>query len=85
MKQFAKALNKDGDCFKYICRQFPGLSNEKLKGGIFDGPQIRMPMKDSDFTSHINRDELNAWVVVKRWVGHEGMKPNTRYRRDIFR
>ena len=74
MKQFVKALIKDGDCFKYICRQFPGLSNEKLKGSIFDGPQIRMLMKDSDFTSHMNRDELNAWVsfkdVVKNFLGN---------------
>ena len=31
MKQYVKALNKDGDCFKYMCRKFPGLSNEKLK------------------------------------------------------
>ena len=60
MNQFVKALNKDGDYFKYTCRQYPGLSNEKLKGGIFDGPQIRMLMKESDFTSHMNRGELNA-------------------------
>ena len=41
MKQFFKALDKDGDCFQYICRSFPSLSNEKLKADIFDGPQIR--------------------------------------------
>jgi len=41
MKQFVKALNKDGDCFKYICTKFPGSMKEKLKAGIFDGPQIR--------------------------------------------
>ena len=31
MKQFVKALNKDGDCFKYICTKFPGSTIEKLK------------------------------------------------------
>ena len=41
VKQFFKALDKDGDCFQYICRSFPSLSNEKLKADIFDGPQIR--------------------------------------------
>ena len=41
IKQFVKALYKDGDCFKYICMKFPGLTIEKLKAGIFDGPQIR--------------------------------------------
>ena len=39
MKQYVKTLNKHGDCFKYICRKFPGLSIEKLKHGISDGPQ----------------------------------------------
>ena len=37
MKQFVKALDKNGDCFKYICKKFPGLTIEKLKAGIFDG------------------------------------------------
>ena len=41
MKQFVKTLDKDGDCFKYIWMKFPGLAIEKLKAGIFDGPQIR--------------------------------------------
>ncbi|KAI6647416.1 hypothetical protein LOD99_12412 [Oopsacas minuta] len=41
MKQFVKALNKDGTCFNYLCSVYRGLSIEKLKAGIFDGPQIR--------------------------------------------
>ena len=39
MKQFVKALDKDGNCFNYIAKIFPGFSIEKLKAGIFDGPQ----------------------------------------------
>ena len=39
MKQFVTAL--DRHCFKYIFAAFPGLSEEKRKRGIFDGPQIR--------------------------------------------
>ena len=35
MKQFVKALDKDGDCFNYIVKAFPGLSI-KLIAGIFD-------------------------------------------------
>ena len=38
MKQFVKALEKDSDCFKYICMKFPGLTIEKLQAGISDGP-----------------------------------------------
>ncbi|GFU57686.1 uncharacterized protein TNCV_3638411 [Trichonephila clavipes] len=41
MKQFVKALDKEGECFKYLCEQFPGLSDAKLKEGIFVGPDIR--------------------------------------------
>jgi hypothetical protein len=41
MKQFVKALNKEGDCFKYICQKFTALTEAKLKDGIFTGPDIR--------------------------------------------
>ena len=37
LKQFVKALEEDGDCFKYIGMKFAGLTIEKLKAGIFDG------------------------------------------------
>ena len=41
MKQFVKTLDKHGDCFNYIVKNFSGLSMENMKAGIFDGPQIR--------------------------------------------
>src|SRR5688572_29912838 len=44
MKQFVKALNKEGSCFEYIAHKLPGITMEKLKAGIFDGPQIRQLM-----------------------------------------
>ena len=40
MKQFVKALDKNGDCFLNIRNKFPATSHEKVKGGIFDGPQM---------------------------------------------
>ena len=46
MKQFVKALDKEGRCFRYLCSKFPGVSDEKLKAGVFDGPQIRILMRD---------------------------------------
>lgn len=48
IKQFVKALNKDGECFKYIINGFPKLSYEKIKGGVFDGPQIRKLIDDDE-------------------------------------
>ena len=46
MKQYVKALNKDGDCFEYLGEKFPAISDAKLKEGIFDGPQIRALFED---------------------------------------
>ena len=60
MKQFVKALEKDGDCFNYICMKFPGLTIKKLKVAIYDGPQIQMLINDANFCNFMNPAELNA-------------------------
>ena len=74
MKQFVKALDKDGDCFNYIAQTFPGLSIEKLKGGIFDGPQIRKLMQDQTFTARMTVVERAAWCsyvsVIREFLGN---------------
>ena len=74
MKQFVKVLNKEGNCFEYICRTFPGLSNEKLKAGIFDGPQIRKLLKDTNFVNSMNSVEAATWnaftEVVNKFLGN---------------
>ena len=74
MKQFVKALSTESDCFKYLCNAFPGITIEKLKAGIFDGPQIRKLMNDRDFIKSMNDLEKNAWEafvsVVKNFLGN---------------
>jgi len=45
MKQFVKALDRGGDCFKYLGETFSGLSEEKLKG-VFVGPDICRLMEE---------------------------------------
>ena len=74
MKQFVKALDKEGDCFKYLCTKFPRLTYGKIKAGIFDGPQIRFLVKDRIFISTMKKEELNAWKafcdVVKNFLGN---------------
>ena len=74
MKQFVKALDKDGDCFNYIAQTFSGLSIEKLKGGIFDGPQIRKLMQDQTFTARMTVVERAAWCsyvsVIREFLGN---------------
>ena len=75
MKQFVKALNKEGACFKYICGKFPGLAIKKLKAGIFNGPQIRKLMNDHEFPSSMSKEEFYAWdafvKVVKNFFGNK--------------
>ncbi|KAL4715297.1 hypothetical protein ACJJTC_010867 [Scirpophaga incertulas] len=83
MKQFVRALDKDGQCFKYIWVIlqnlvnwifFPGLSMEKIKAGIFSGPQIRQIIKDEQFLYTMTDIEASAWksfvLVVHNFLGN---------------
>jgi len=75
MKQFVKALNKDGSCIEYIANKLPGLTMEKLKAGIFYGPQIRQLINDPHFIASMNEIESCAWssfvLVVKNFLGNK--------------
>ena len=53
MKNFVKALHKNGAAFQHLSL-FPGLSAAKLKEGIFVGPQIREVLRDTDFEELLN-------------------------------
>ena len=73
IKQFVKAL--DSDCFSHICSVFPGLSNEKLKAGIFDGPQIiTLTRNSNEFEETMNDVERAAWrdfvQIVQTFLGN---------------
>ena len=75
MKQFVKALKTDSDCFQYIVASLPGLSIEKKKAGVFNGPQICYLIKDKEFIKTMNIKEKTAWlsfvVVVKNFLGNK--------------
>ena len=74
IKQFTKALDKDDGCFTYLCHAFSGLTIEKLKAGIFDGPQICELIRDAEFENTMNEVELEAWkafvLVAKNFLGN---------------
>jgi hypothetical protein len=42
MKNFVKAMDKNGVGFMYLKHTFPRLSDAKIKKGISVGPQIRV-------------------------------------------
>ena len=68
MKQFVKVFEKDGNCFKYICMKFPGLTIEKSKAGIFDGPQIQKLINDANFCNFMNPAELSVCTAFTNAV-----------------
>lgn len=74
MKQFVKALPKDGDAFNYLCSCFLNLSDAKLKEGIFTGPDIRKLIKDENFESVMTSLEQKAWNsfrnVISKFLGN---------------
>ena len=74
MKQFVKALNKEGACFEYIQDKFPNLSAEKGKQGVFVGSQIRKFTKDPQFLSNMIDAQKKAWLsfieVVSKFLGN---------------
>ncbi|GBN09015.1 hypothetical protein AVEN_90926-1 [Araneus ventricosus] len=65
MKKFVNALPKESECFKYLCDQFPGLSEAKLKEGVFVGPDTNKIMKDENFETKMERNERKAWESYK--------------------
>jgi hypothetical protein len=68
MKQFVKDLPKTGNCFKYLCKMLPHLSEAKLKEGVFIGPDIRKLMFDEDFLFTMTEVEREAWIVFRSVV-----------------
>jgi len=67
IKQFVKALNKDGQCFKHMCNAFPELSTAKLNEGIFIGPQIRTLMKNKEFEDTMTDLEKRHGYLLRMW------------------
>lgn len=74
MSQFVRALDKDSECFKYICSVYHRMTLDKLKAGVFTGPQIRKLMCDPNFEDTMSQTEKQAWQsykdVVKNFLGN---------------
>ena len=84
MKQFVKAFNKDGDCFKYICTKFPGSTIEKLKAGVFDSPHIRILINDCNFLNPMNEKQSCAWsTFVEAVKNFSGNRKAVKYKRIV--
>ena len=62
MKQFVKAPDGDGECFQHIVSAFPKLSFDKIKAGVFDGPQICSLVRHEEFVNKTNYKERAEWL-----------------------
>ena len=75
VKQFVKALDCKGKVFQEIRLMFPRLSDDKIKGGIFVGPQISTMLKSESLEAKMNEIEKEAWQafrdVVNGFLGNE--------------
>ena len=89
MKQFVKALNQESDAFKYLLEFFPKLSEAKIKGGIFVGPEIKKVLESAEFPKKLTRTEKAAWncfiAVVRGFLGNHRAENYQELVRDLIK
>ena len=68
MKQFVNSLPRDGECFKYLFTKFPGLSEAKVKEGVFLGPDIRKLITDQTFINTMTDPQKEGWIAFKEVI-----------------
>ena len=57
MKNFVKAMDRNGTAFLYLRQKFLLLSDAKIREGVFTGPDIRSVLRDEVFERIITGDE----------------------------
>ena len=74
IKQFVEKMNPEGEAFKRMQELFPKLSEAKVKGGIFVGPQVKRLMQSDSFLEKLSVVERRVWEsfvsVVKGFLGN---------------
>ena len=84
MKNYTKALDKDGTAFKFSRMKFPKISEAKLRAGVFDGPQIRELIKDEDFITNMNAMEKRAWTAFEAVISNFlGKRRSPNYEKQV--
>ena len=67
-------MDRTGSAFKYLAEKFPGLSEAKIKEGVFVGPQIRSLFRDDMFNNLLEGDKKKAWdafrLVSSNFLGY---------------
>ena len=84
MKNFVKALNKEGEESAFLHEKFPQIREAKITAGVFDGPQIRDLIKDKRLESVLNYVELSEWMSLRSVIANFlGNKRSSQYQKTV--
>ena len=70
VKNFVKAMHKNGEGFRFLQRKFPKLNKVKIKEEVFQGPQIQRLMMNYDFEKSLTNFERQTWLSVKAVINN---------------
>jgi hypothetical protein len=65
LKQFVKTLDPNSAALHHIRKTFPHLSDAKVKGSIFTGPQIHVMLTSRGLEQLMTVVEKNAWEASR--------------------
>jgi len=65
MKNFVKAMDRNGTAFLYLRQKLPLLSDAKIREGVFTGPDIRSLLCDEVFERIVMGDKQKAWHAFR--------------------
>ena len=68
MKNFVKAMDRNGTAFLYLRQKFTLLSDAKIREDVFSSPDIRSVLRDELFERIITDDEQRAWHAFREVV-----------------
>ena len=72
VKNFVKAMDRNGTAFLYLRQKFPLLSDAKIREGVFTGPDIRSVLSDEVSERIITGDEQRAGHAFREVTGFLG-------------
>jgi len=74
MQNSVRALDQTGPVFRHLAEKFPGIRAEKMKEGVFIGPQIRQLFRDEQFDRILTGNEKRARndfrLVATNFIGN---------------
>lgn len=65
MKNFVKALDKEGAGFRFLKTTFPKISEAKIREGVFVDPLIRHVILDREFGDKVDIIGVGSMAVIQ--------------------